>query len=153
MDDSITPRSFTQISLLKRKQRQCEIIEHFWKRWKNDYLTSLREFHKAYGNNTQRIKVGDVVLVHDESPRILWKMAVVTDLVRGNDGLVRAAKIRMKNTETSRPIVKLYPLEIRSATDDADQSICDEDRPKRDASVKAKENIRKWLNLPSGSGQ
>ena len=147
------PVAFTQISLLKRKQRQCEIIEHFWKRWKNDYLTSLREFHKAYGNNNQRIKVGDVVLVHDESPRMLCKMAVVTDLVRGNDGLVRAAKIRMKNTETSRPIVKLYPLEIRSATDDADQSICDKDRPKRDASVKAKENIRKWLNLPSGSGQ
>ena len=36
------------------------------------------------------------------------------DLIEGNDGLVRAAHIRMSNYKTTRPIVKLHPLEISS---------------------------------------
>ena len=69
------------------------------------------------GNNRQNIKVGDVVLVHDESPRIRWKMAVVEELTIGRDGLVRAASIRTSNGKTNRPIVKLYPLEVNSLSE------------------------------------
>ena len=77
-----------------------------------EYLTSLREFHKTSGNNEQTVKVGDVVQVHDEIPRTKWKLAVVTELIRGNDGLVRSSRIRMNQLETTRLIVKLYPLEL-----------------------------------------
>ena len=45
------------------------------------------------GNNNQEIKVGDVVLVHYDSPRISWKMAVVEELIIGGDGFIRAANI------------------------------------------------------------
>ena len=51
-------------------------------------------------------------MVHDEKPRNVWKLAVIEELIRGNDGLVRAANIRTKNGQTNRPITKLYPLEI-----------------------------------------
>jgi hypothetical protein len=34
------------------------------------------------------------VLIHDDTPRIKWKLAVITDLVKGNDGHVRAASVR-----------------------------------------------------------
>ena len=36
------------------------------------------------------------MLVHDDCPRINWKMAVVESLVKGSDGLVRSVKIRIK---------------------------------------------------------
>ena len=52
--------------------------------------------------------------IYDEGPRIRWKLAVVLELMTGNDGSVRAAKIQTKHGITNRPIVKLYPLETVS---------------------------------------
>ena len=51
--------------------------------------------------------MGDIVLVHNDTPRTMWKLAVIEELIRGNDGLVRAANIR---TATGRPIARLVPL-------------------------------------------
>ena len=73
-----------------RAKRQALTLQHFQRRWRDEYLTSLREFHRATGKNEQTIKVGDVVLVHDDTPRVSWKMAVIEELIKGNDGLVRA---------------------------------------------------------------
>ena len=64
-----------------------------------EYLTSLREVHGATGGNKQDIAEGEVVLVHDDKPRIDWKLAVIEDVVRGNDGLVRAANILTSRVE------------------------------------------------------
>jgi len=72
-------------------------------------LTSLKEFNKVSGHNKEVIKVGDV---HDEKPRMRWKLALVEGLIKGRDDLVRAAHIKMGNYRTTRPIVKLYPLEV-----------------------------------------
>ena len=60
---------------------------------------------------TQR--VGDVVQIYDESPRTQWKLGTIVELLTGNDGLTRAATLRTSSgLITSRPIVKLYPLEV-----------------------------------------
>jgi len=75
-------------------------------------LTSLREFNKVSGHNKEVIKVGDVVIVHDEKPRMQWKLALVEGLIKGRDDLARTAHIKMGNYRTTRPIVKLYPLEV-----------------------------------------
>ena len=95
--------------------RQAQIFEHFQNRWRQEYLTSLREYHKTTGRNDQSFKTGDVVLIHDDVPRTKWKMAFVEQLIRGNDGYVQAATIRYDDGRTNRPISKLYPLEVSSA--------------------------------------
>ena len=77
-----------------------------------DYLASLREFHRTPGNNDQTIQVGDVVQIHQESPNVNWKIRIVTDVVRDNDRLIRSAHVKTNTGETTRPIVKLYPLEV-----------------------------------------
>ena len=51
-----------------------------------EYLITLREYHKTTGNNQQSIKVGDVVTVHDDIPKVHWKLAVVEKLITGLDG-------------------------------------------------------------------
>lgn len=39
----------------------------------------------------QEVKVGDVVLVHDDVPRVNWKLAVIEAVNKGADGLIRSA--------------------------------------------------------------
>jgi len=97
----------------RQARQQTKLIQHFRDRWRHEYLTSLREHHQTTGDNEQTINVGDVVQIHDESPRSQWKLAVVQELIYGNDGYTRAAKIRTSSGVTNRPIVKLYPLEMK----------------------------------------
>ncbi|VDI51706.1 Hypothetical predicted protein [Mytilus galloprovincialis] len=106
------------------------------------------------GNNLQTIQVGDVVQVQDDKlPKNRWNIAVVDELITGNDGFTRAAIIRTSAGRTSRPIVKLYPLEIRTNINNLDDKNDDTSNsterltrvlPKREASVRARENIKKW---------
>ena len=53
-------------------------------------------------------------MVHDDSPRISWKLAVVEELLKGKDGLVQAANIRIAYGKTNHPITRLIPLEVVS---------------------------------------
>ena len=98
--------------LQEKVKRQTQLLQHFQGRWRREYLTSLRETHKYTGVTNQTIKVGDIVLVHDDVPRLQWRLAVVEELIKGLDGIARAAKIRTSNGRTNRPIVKLFPLEL-----------------------------------------
>ena len=61
---------------------------------------------------------GKVVLIHDETPRNQWKLGVIIQLHQGKDELVRSVTLRTaKGNLLSRPIEKLYPLEVLSEED------------------------------------
>ncbi|CAG2226215.1 unnamed protein product [Mytilus edulis] len=105
------PSYFTEAN--KRFNHKVTLIEHFAKRWRMEYLTGLREFHRVAGDQSAHVKIGSVVQIMDNSPRMMWKLAVIEDLITGKDGVVRAVKLRTSNgLITTRPIVKLVPLEI-----------------------------------------
>ena len=77
------------------------------------HLPSLREHHQATkGPIEEAIKIGDIVQVHQDSKRSEWKLAVVEQLNRGADGMVRSAEIRTTNGKTSRLLNKLYPVKV-----------------------------------------
>ena len=111
-DEIIDPSCGDTASIRRRVKILALILQDIRKRWRHDYLTSLREFHRTSGTTNQVIQKGDVVINHDDTPRTMWKIAVVKDLVTGGDGLVRAATLRTANGTTNRPITKLYPLEL-----------------------------------------
>ena len=117
-------------------------------------MTSLREFHRTTGNNESRVKVGDVVLVHDDGPRIKWKLAVVEELLPGRDGHVRAVNIRTQGGMTNRPIAKLYPLEATAQPRrNRTVAVPRDDLPanphprriQRAATVRATQRISEWI--------
>ena len=117
-DDEPEPHTTTQSDVTKRARFQTQLINHFRERWRHEYLTSLRQYHQTTGNNKQTIKVGDVVQIYDETPRLQWKLATIQELITGNDGYTRAATIRTcSGLITSRPITKLYPLEVNLDVD------------------------------------
>ena len=108
-------------SKLQRKARHLsKLIEHFRKRWTKEYLIGLREFHHCgtQGDHDRKIKIGDVVLIHDENlPRRNWRLGEVTELIESKDGCERGAVLRVaskkgKHLKLRRPIQKLVPLEV-----------------------------------------
>ena len=105
---------FGETELQSLAKKQATLLQHFLTRWRREYLTGLREFHQASTPNIQTVKPGAVVLVHDDTPRISWRLAVVEDTIAGEDDLVRAANIRTSSGRTNQPVTKLYPLEVNS---------------------------------------
>lgn len=105
------------------------------------------------------------MLVHDDCPRISWKLAIIEELLEGKDGLVRAANIRTANGRTNRPIARLIPLEVVSnttATGGDDNTRPDNThpnssetegarRPKRRAAERGRDRVRSWAKELGGA--
>ena len=160
-DYTVTPRL-----LSKRMKHMEEIMNHFWRRWKTEYLMELREAHRfgPHGIKGEYISVGDVVIIHNEDKkRGFWKLGRVEEVIKGQDNEIRGAITRVctnnKQKLLRRPVRRLYPLEIRESEaeeqtsaeivpDDEDvsvsQSIKDtsvSQRPSRAASSAARDRI------------
>ena len=103
---------------LKRNKHLRNVLQHFWKRWQSEYFTQLREHHHPSKKNGPKIQVGDVVLGQEDMiKRLNWMIAVIESLIKGRDGNVRAAIVRMVNkagkiTTTRRAVQRLYPIEV-----------------------------------------
>ena len=109
--------------ITKRMKHLNNILNHFWKRWRSEYLLELRDAHRQTKGKRLSdcpVSVGDIVLVHDESlPRGFWKIAMIEELITGQDGMVRGAVVRQTTrarqpTTLRRPLQLLYPLEIHA---------------------------------------
>ena len=58
--------------MLQEKVKQMHLLQHFQGRWEREYLASLRETHKYTGVTHQTVKAGDIMLVHNNVPRLHW---------------------------------------------------------------------------------
>ena len=96
---------------------QQELLDHFWKRWLNEYVVNLRETHKNLQSSKNIISVNDLVLIYGEkTPRSKWKIGKVNELITSADNNIRAAKVEYvlngSRYFVNRPINKLYPVEL-----------------------------------------
>ena len=108
--DEDTPSHTRRFWYLKQK------LDHFRSRWKHEYLVDLREFHRSKTTGEVEVHKGDIVLVmEDRFKKHQWKMGVVQQLIKGKDGIVRGAEVRIcskgKKDVLRRPLQKLVPLE------------------------------------------
>lgn len=153
-----------QDSCRKRFQNMSLKLAHFWERWRREYLTDLREYHRVcrsrQGNDVVRVR--DVVTVYEDGKkRNQWKMAVVEELIKGRDGVVRGARVRTiargKHTRITRPIQRLYPIEVRSdenltgtVREDGNRNQHKDRRvPRRNAALQARDRIAAFSMLDS----
>lgn len=138
----------------KREQYLSRVLQHYWRRWKEEYLVDLREYHKIQHkrNNVPGIKQGDVVTIEDENRRnrTSWQLARVESVLKGQDNVARGARVRLANGNViERPLQKLYPLEIsnneiisETESDQEDESAGISTRPRRKAATIAAERIQ-----------
>ena len=69
-DEGTNQVSDDDVGDVKRRFRYlARMRKHFWRRWRKEYMTNLREFYKVKkSKESLDAKVGDVVLVFDENP-------------------------------------------------------------------------------------
>ena len=112
----------THKSLTKRLRHHKQLLERFAKQWRDEYLLSLREnsHPKQRNNRKSNIAVGDIVIVKNErSNRNFWKLAKVVELHAADDGVVRAATIRIFRENSSysqllhRSVKHLIPIDVQ----------------------------------------
>ncbi|XP_054708996.1 uncharacterized protein LOC129218696 [Uloborus diversus] len=101
-------------TLTKLLRYRDQILNHFWKRWRTEYLLELRSANRIVPIDTPtKFKIGDVVIVHeDKVPKHMWKIGVVKDLFFGRDSKVRSCAVRTPSGVVRRPIQLLYNLEL-----------------------------------------
>ena len=82
-------------------------------------LWQRTKWHGACRN----IEENDLVLIiSNNTPRNNWPVGRVIEAYSGADGLVRSARVRLKDTELVRPITKLCILEeARETAQEADK--------------------------------
>ena len=116
------------VQLTRRVRHLNNTLNHFWNRWRTEYLNELREAHKRSMSKTHSKKpadlsVGDVVIVHSERlPRGLWKLGRIQELLKGRDGHCRAAIAKTTASDGQsvllrQPIQLLYPLELSDSSE------------------------------------
>ena len=102
--------SHRSVSLLKRWDLCQNLIRHFWRRWSDEYLTSLNKFNKWH-YPTRNFQVGDVVVLREDTlAPTKWPLARVTQVHCGRDGLVRVVTIKTPKGTYKRPVTKLALL-------------------------------------------
>ena len=116
----VTGKDSTKNNTIARFKYLSTILGHFWNRWKREYLTNLREFHKVgvSEKGSALVKPGDVVIVFEQGKkRGEWKTGVVQELIRGDDEVVRGVRVcTMTNGRRqviNRPVQHLYPVEVK----------------------------------------
>ena len=135
-DADFNPKLSTE-QLSQRARYLKTVLDNFWRRWRMEYLLELRETHR-YANTrvaqNKVIAVGDIVLVYESSlPRTFWRLAKVEKLIKGTDGEIRGAFIRVKSRNSStvwkRPIQHLYYLESYQLEDKDKDEIAELEQP------------------------
>ena len=158
----------------RRMRHLSNVMNHFWKRWRKEYLLELRNSHRNVTQHSSNriVSIGDVVIVHEENqPRGKWRIGRVEALVTGSDGQVRGAVVRVKTkagrlTKLRRPVQRLYPLEVRCRNEDPEPTISPSraepdpavssvrpeqhselrrDRPRRVAAIEADRRRKAWM--------
>ena len=133
-DEDFSPDSS---QLTRRMKHLSSTLNHFWNRWRSEYLSELREVHsytaRRQGKTHSKVSAGDVVIVHDERlPRGLWKLGKIKTVMRGADGHIRGATVKTTTSDgrsilLNRPIQLLYPLEVQDQEPIADEGPNKED--------------------------
>ena len=108
------PDAIESKDLRKRARylRRCKDV--MWTRWTEEYIRSLRERHNLnHQKGSPLINTGDVVLIQgDERNRGKWNLGIVAKLIKGRDGVIRAARLRAGKSFLERAIQQLCPMEL-----------------------------------------
>ncbi|XP_047992482.1 uncharacterized protein LOC125231164 [Leguminivora glycinivorella] len=90
-----------------RYERIEQLRQHFWDRWRREYVAELQQRTK-WKTKQQELRVGDlVILKEDQLPPLQWRLARISRLYPGVDGVNRVADVITKRGTIRRAINKM----------------------------------------------
>lgn len=102
----------SNLNYLTRWQLVQRMVQSFWKRWSQEYLTTLLQRHK-WTSKVPEPKVGDVVLIkEDDLPPGRWLLGRVLQKHPGKDNITRVVTLRTNTSTIKRPTSKLCILPV-----------------------------------------
>lgn len=103
-----------QQNRLSRWQYIEQLRQHFWARWSKEYLGQLQGRSRWRTSSDKAIQPGAlVVLKEDNLPPLMWRLARITELHPGADGVVRVVTVKTSSGFTKRAVrnICLLPVE------------------------------------------
>lgn len=96
---------------LNRYQLIQQTVQHFWKRWQQEYLHGLQQRHKWQLNSPATIQKDTLALIKEDNlPPTKWRLGRVIELHPGADGIIRVITIRTADGILKRPVTRICPL-------------------------------------------
>ena len=103
--------------------RISNVLQTFQRRWRDEYLTSLREKHQnvCANQNAYELKPGELVLLKiAELPRDQWPLGKIMTVFKDTVGVIRSTEVCVGGERYRRPIEHIIPLELSSEEADND---------------------------------
>ncbi|XP_068726453.1 uncharacterized protein [Montipora capricornis] len=112
----LQPHHSEDRDLRKRATYLKRCKDALWSPWTSEYLRGLRESHKLkHKNGHVHAARGDVIIIKcEEKNRGQWKLGITEELITGQDGVVRGAKLRACKSILEKSVQLLYFLELSS---------------------------------------
>ncbi|KAJ8705149.1 hypothetical protein PYW07_010976 [Mythimna separata] len=102
----------SNVSYLSRWQFIQRMLQSFWKRWSQEYLSNLMNRYK-WSYKIPEPNIGDIVLVkEDDLPPSRWMLGRVVEKHPGADNITRVVTLRTKSSTIKRPTSKLCILPV-----------------------------------------
>lgn len=102
----------SKTNTLSRWQLMQQMVQHFWSRWNNEYLTTLNQRTK-WKSNKANLKINDIVLIQGENlPPSKWLMGKIVKCYPGKDNISRVFDVKTQHGILQRPAVKLCILPV-----------------------------------------
>ena len=114
-------------TLLNTWKKGENLLEAFWKLWRDNHQLSLRERSqinlKSLRVETKEIlSKGDIVQIKANVPRGSWKIGKIIELLPNSEGKLSAAKVILATkTTANQPLNLLYPIECESIVNDTNE--------------------------------
>ncbi|XP_039436949.1 uncharacterized protein LOC120418570 [Culex pipiens pallens] len=121
---ALPDRDFTNLpaNRLNHYQQIQQKQQLFWNRWKREYLSQLQARTKRWRSPVQ-IEVGKlVVIVDDNLPPTRWKLARISEVHPGADGVVRVVTLKTATKLIKRPVEKICLLPLDEEEHNANKS-------------------------------
>ncbi|KAJ0180229.1 hypothetical protein K1T71_003633 [Dendrolimus kikuchii] len=100
------------ITSLRRWQLTQRMMQNFWRRWSQEYLTTFLHRYK-WASQSPEPNIGDLVLVKEEDlPPSRWLLGRIIAKHPGSDGITRVVSLRTKASVIKRPTSKICILPI-----------------------------------------
>lgn len=106
-----------KIGHLSRWQHLQKLLNDFWRRWQQEYISKLQQRRK-WAKREEDLEVGQIVLIKNEAlPPGKWLMGRVIKKHPGTDGLTRVYSVKSGDSIVKRSVSKLcyFPVDINES--------------------------------------